>query len=85
MELKVSLDQLFHGSMSFLQSRGLLAAFWSRWANHRLIVSSLLVRLALEAMHTFDLDHMDDNVSLPTYEPDHVPSPSRYGSSIWNR
>ena len=50
MESKVCLeDQLFF-SMSFLQSRGLLAACRSRWANHRVIVSPLLiVRLALEA------------------------------------
>ena len=36
-------------SMSFLQSRGLLAACRSCWANRRVIVSPLVVRLALEA------------------------------------
>ena len=36
-------------SMSFLQSRGLLAACRSCWANRRVIVSPLIVRLALEA------------------------------------
>ena len=46
-ELKVCLDQLFL-SMSFLQSRRLLAACRSRWANRCVIVSPLIVRLALE-------------------------------------
>ena len=48
MESKVCLDQLFL-SMSFFQSRGLLAAFRSHWANRRVIVSPLIVTLALEA------------------------------------
>ena len=48
MELKVCWDQLFL-SMSYLQSRGLLAAFCSHWANRHVIVSLLIVRLAFEA------------------------------------
>ena len=47
-ESKVCCDQLFR-SMSFLQSLGLLAAFLSCWANGRVIVLPLMVRLALDA------------------------------------
>ena len=47
-ESKVCCDQLFL-SMSLLQSLGLLAAFLSRLAKRRVIVSPLILRLALDA------------------------------------
>ena len=47
-ESKVCCDQLFR-SMILLQSLGLLADFCSRWANRRVIVSPLMVKLALDA------------------------------------
>ena len=55
-ESKLCCDQLFF-SMSLLQSLGLLAAFRSRWANRRVIVSPLIMRLALDAgMNGMSLD-----------------------------